>query len=113
MTPTIGTVISGTMRPEDLIPTFLNLTEELGLSVDTMLQYDTLPEGYYESDDAMYDLDRLFDALDSVAPEGCYFGAHPGDGDYGFWRWKDWELAYPNLTEILNKLSASFPLQSL
>jgi len=88
--PTIGTVLSGTMRAEDLIPAFLNLADDLGLSVDTMLQYATLPEGYYESEDAMYDLAQLFEALDSIAPEGCYFGAHPGDGsDYGFWPCED------------------------
>ena len=87
---TIGSVICGTMRTEDLIPVFLNLADELGLSVDTKLQCDTLPDNYYESEDAHYDLEQLFDALDSVAPEGCYFGSHPGDGsDYGFWPCED------------------------
>ena len=85
----LGTVISGTMRPEDLIPAFLNLADELGIfiGIDRM---ENPPEGYYESEQAFDDLDYLFDLLDENAPEGCYFGAHPGDGaDYGFWRCED------------------------
>jgi hypothetical protein len=41
---------------------------------------------YYESEDADYDLEALFDALNDYAPEGFYFGASMGDGcDYGYW----------------------------
>jgi hypothetical protein len=43
-----------------------------------------------ESDENMEDADEilesLFDALDSLAPGGCYFGAHEGDSAcFGFW----------------------------
>jgi len=29
----------------------------------------------------------IWDAMNDITPDGCYFGAHPGDGsDYGFWQ---------------------------
>ena len=43
-------------------------------------------EGDYWMEQASDDTRELFDILDSIAPEGCYFGAHEGDGSlYGFW----------------------------
>lgn len=37
--------------------------------------------------DSEYLIEALFDALNEIAPEGCYFGASEGDGsDYGFWQ---------------------------
>lgn len=42
------------------------------------------PEG--ESEDAHAALASLFDALESIAPDGTYFGSIEGDGaDFGFW----------------------------
>jgi hypothetical protein len=87
------------MRPEDLIPTFyafLNTHAPEVLKAEDQLIYHHLInhrfadhvnwEHYYESEDAVYDLERLFDLMDSIAPETARFGAHPGDGaDYGFW----------------------------
>lgn len=83
----------GTMRPADLVPVFID--ELQTHDADTAASYlaevppaalaDDRAE-FWDSEDAADILDSLFDALDSAAPAGCYFGAHPGDGsDYGFW----------------------------
>ena len=107
-----GSVSSGTMRPEDLIPAFSdaldNLKDELITSlssqatfeetetvkqrvagIDSFLaEIETRQESpdYYESEDSGWDLESLFDTLDKFAPPYCGFGSHPGDGaDYGFW----------------------------
>jgi len=102
-----GTISHGTMRPEDLIPTFVSAlddcveesTFEPGADQPSRVQavgkiQDELgrieramdASGYFNSDDADFDLEWLFDQLDEFAPDGHYFGAHPGDGsDFGFW----------------------------
>lgn len=70
------TISHGTMRPEDLIPKLLEVLEELN------------PEAGQEAQSQF--LSELFDLLDQEAPEGFYFGSHPGDGsDYGFWQMEE------------------------
>lgn len=90
-----GTVISGTMRTQDLIPEFLDLIQNTKEYEQLLANNATIPtyvfdEGddskWWSSDEAWFLLDELFDILNSYAPDGHYFGAHPGDGsDYGFW----------------------------
>ena len=47
-------------------------------------------EGDYWMEQASEDTFELFCILDSIAPEGCYFGAIEGDGScYGFWPCED------------------------
>lgn len=87
----IGSVSHGTMRHEDLIPCFVEVLEEHGnYQTHEMLvkeiSYRMEKEDYYNSEQAEWDLDELFDALQEIAPPYYYFGSHPGDGaDYGFW----------------------------
>jgi hypothetical protein len=94
-----GTVISATLRNEDLIPAFLDCLEN---QENLKPHHKTLCEeirerisfgAYWESEDADIDLNEcLFDALNEYSPEGYYFGAHPGDGsDFGFWQSEETE----------------------
>lgn len=97
----IGTVSHATVRNEDLIPAFCYELEYHAKQNNNQGHLALVEEirdrmgkpGYYDSDDADYDLNEdLFDALNEYAPEGCYFGSHPGNGsDYGFWEHEDYD----------------------
>lgn len=78
------TISHGTMRPEDLIPKFLEVLEELNPKVsESAKRWNELAIQEVQSQFLL----ELFDLLDQEAPEGFYFGSHPGDGcDYGFWQ---------------------------
>lgn len=102
MNVTLGTVSHGTMRPEDLIPTFIEEIRHILTDPDSddlrilgtidQLEKDTQEPGYFDTESSQFDLDDLFDLLNTLAPEGYYFGSHPGDGsDYGFWECEDEE----------------------
>ena len=50
-----------------------------------MLANDKHP-GWQDEDVPWIINELAWDAMNEIAPEGFYFGAHPGDGcDYGFW----------------------------
>ncbi len=88
-----GTVIHGTLRSEDLIPAFFSELlaydpDAAAVILDNFPDYlgDEPDPNCYLSEDTNWLFDKLFDALNDVAPKGHYFGAHPGDGsDFGFW----------------------------
>ena len=106
MTKTNTTIIRATLRPEDLIPAFVealsDCLEDHSLDCDTLecvkthgeiqtelgeIERRTENAGYFESEDCMYDMEYLFDRLNDFAPRDCYFGTHAGDGsDFGFWQ---------------------------
>ena len=89
----------GTLRPQDLLPAFLDAVEEYAPDHYTAIMCAPLSfipayvedEGddsdWWDSEEAGWKLEELSDILNEHAPEGCYFGAHPGDGsDFGFWQ---------------------------
>lgn len=96
------TVIHGTHRLQDLIPAFLNTLsvvfpeayEGYMVSPFPPIPAYVMDEGdsssWWDSEDAQCLLENLLEHLDESAPEGCYFGTHPGDGsDFGFWEYED------------------------
>lgn len=104
----IGSVSCGTMRPEDLIPTFVSeldwqlrrgpstsrATRKANVALLREVRANMKADDYFESEAADWDLDTLFDALGEYAAPYFYFGAHPSDGaDYGYWLSEDWKSA--------------------
>lgn len=93
----LGSISSGTMKVEDLLPTFLDVLKDIAPEAHAEMMEDAtladaLDADYYDdwTDDqreaAEYTLNSLFDKLNEAAPPYCSFGAHEGDGaDYGFW----------------------------
>lgn len=68
------------------------------------------PFGEDELELVDYLFEELVTALDSIAPKGCFFGTHPGDGsDFGFWEYGDDALDddAETLAELVGMLSAT------
>lgn len=96
--PEGGTLIHGTNRRQDLIPTFIaavklyNKPGYHGLignsfapDVARALSEPEDTEWWYGQEASIL-LDDLVELLEDVAPVGLYFGTHPGDGsDWGWW----------------------------
>lgn len=98
---TLGSISHAIMKPEDLIPVFMNELETLDKE-----RYDIIKKDYQEDLKAIeyynttpysrhiseqqeqinWLLEELFDTLNNYCMPYFYFGAHEGDGsDYGFW----------------------------
>ena len=90
-----GSISTGTLKVDDLIEAFANTLQNLAANADHLnLAEEALafpePQNDDEANDAFERLIALSDALQEYAPEGYYFGAHPGDGaDFGFWPVQD------------------------
>lgn len=102
----IGSVSSATMRPQDLIPSFIWEAKNLRLTKDERKIVSAIsariPDNkdaeYWTGDESSWDLDSLFDILDAHSLPYFSFGAHPGDGaDYGWWLSEGFEDEFDGL----------------
>ena len=110
-----GSVSHATMRPEDLIPAFLDASAPgvLRMSKADRATWHTLNAAWArlqaegakgKSQDAFcvelgHDtVEHLFDLLGSYCPPYADFGSHPGDGsDYGVWLTEDLDGCFDGL----------------
>lgn len=95
--PQVGDTLSkNTLRVQDLLNNFASGLlyyapddEEAKRLALEAFQYAALLEQEWNdelAEQAAFVLDDIADALDSIAPENAYFGAHWGDGaEFGFW----------------------------
>ena len=87
----IGSVISATLREQDLIPAFEGVLDIAGVEYDRPASVDKLLLGQELTDQELDEIgfylnETLIDLLNEIAPKGTSFGTHPGDGaDFGFW----------------------------
>jgi len=98
----LGSISHGTLRTQDLLPVFLETFMALGgnvpsdLECGAYIEYLNWPnpattacdeeDKFWESEDAMWDMEALTDGLNNLCPPFVYFGTLEGDGsDFGFW----------------------------
>lgn len=101
----VGTVCKGSFRLQDILPAFMEKLHCFHEGMYTKLTQKYEPEGFiprdaegedghiwWESVQAIERRIEIEDVLNSLAPEGFYFGSHPGnDSDFGYWRRHDSE----------------------
>ena len=98
----LGSISHGTLRTQDLLPVFLETFMALGgnvpadLECGAYIEYLNWPNSattacdeddkFWDSEDAMWDMEALTDGLNNLCPPFVYFGTLEGDGsDFGFW----------------------------
>jgi hypothetical protein len=92
----LGSVSTGTLRTEDLLPAVLTALDPrwIHLSRGERATVQRIDREYRavggDDDDADDDLQDLYDIADNHCPDYCTFGSHPGDGaDIGVWPIED------------------------
>jgi len=89
---TLGSISTGTLRTEDLLPAFAEAYRPFNAHGPLIKICDAVIRGGkdVEEEDLGDIIDRLQHNLNEICPPFVYFGTHPGDGaDFGFW--PDWD----------------------
>ena len=86
----IGSISIGTLKTAVLLQAFADCLQDLSGDATTLPEevgrFLAQPEVYQTDAEADELLDALFYELDTLAPEYCYFGAHPvNNTNFGFW----------------------------
>ena len=98
-----GTISHGTMRNQDVLPKLMStlFTEDPNRAreiwngnpdfLEALCDLNAgIENPWWDSEDACYMSEELFNVMNEYSPEGHYFGAHPGDGsDFGYWKNED------------------------
>jgi len=93
----IGSISTGTLRPEDLLPAFARELERH--APDHALVTEANNILVWDDGGASELINDIQDALQSYCPPFVTFGAHPGDGaDFGYW---------PDMERIQETLTAA------
>jgi hypothetical protein len=87
----VGVSLShGTMKTVELVTSFMDFLSDVHDECDIYSEFVDIQEQVENAQD-LDDLEHIlnediWNLLNKIAPDGCYFGGHPGDGiDYGFW----------------------------
>jgi len=97
-TLSIGSISSGTLNPEDLIPIYCDELDRLHLarkdrSTLRKIQKNIKLIDYYSSETSTFDMEELDEMLDDYCPAMCYCGGTVGNGsDIGVWPIIDTDL---------------------
>lgn len=78
----VGTIIHGTLVPKDVSEAVMAELDRIDKEWRACM-YPPLPDDEFDDVELMVE---LIEALEKQAPEGFYYGSHPGDGsDFGLW----------------------------